>query len=104
MSPDVPIRAKLAPPIARLWSLDESLAPLCSDPRRGGAGTCGVVMGVPRAMEARHIAGGPSSLTDVPIQNEPVSPHDLSGFRDGPPLISRPGMRRRSVESVFLAH
>ncbi|EJK68398.1 hypothetical protein THAOC_10425, partial [Thalassiosira oceanica] len=93
-----------AAPIDRLWSFDESLAPHRSDPRRGGAGTCGAVMGVPPAAEARRGAGGPCSSTDEPIQTEPVSPLDRGGSRDGSPAISRPGMPRRNVESSFLAH
>ncbi|EJK66260.1 hypothetical protein THAOC_12833, partial [Thalassiosira oceanica] len=70
------------------------LAPHRSDPRRGGARTCGVVMGVPPAAEARQITGGPSSSTVEPIQRGPVSPLDHSGSKDGSPPISRPGMRR----------
>ncbi|EJK47052.1 hypothetical protein THAOC_34255 [Thalassiosira oceanica] len=104
ISPDVPTRAKPAAPIDRLWSLDESLAPRRSDPRRGGAGSWGVMMGVPPAAEARQITGGPSSSTVEPIQRGPVSPLDRSGSRDGSPPISRPGMRRMNVESTFLAH
>ncbi|EJK68670.1 hypothetical protein THAOC_10129, partial [Thalassiosira oceanica] len=69
-------------------SLDESLAPHRSDPLRGGAGTCGAVMGVPPAAEARRGAVGPCSSTDEPIQTEQVSPLDRGGSRDGSPAIS----------------
>ncbi|EJK73441.1 hypothetical protein THAOC_04930, partial [Thalassiosira oceanica] len=92
ISPDVPTRAEPAAPIDRQWSLDVSPALSRSDPQRGGAGTCGAVMGVPRAAEARRGVGGPCSSTDEPIQTEPVSPLDRGGSRDGSPAISWPGM------------
>ena len=98
ISPDLPTRAEPAAPIDRLWSLDVSPAPSRSDPRRGGVGSCGAVMGVPRAAEARRGAGGPCSSTDEPIQTEPVSPLERVGSRDGSPAISWPGMDHGSVD------
>ncbi|EJK52328.1 hypothetical protein THAOC_28410 [Thalassiosira oceanica] len=58
------------------------------------------MMGVPPAVEARQITGGPSSSTVEPTENGPVSPLDRGGSRDGPPAISRPGTNRRSVNYI----